>query len=72
MKTTSSLQTIAYAGGSVIVSATKYTSSSLQSIANACKSSGSSLIVKNADELTISSCQSIASANPGLVYFDFT
>lgn len=72
MKTTSNLQAIANAGGSVIVSATKYTTSSLQSIANACKSGGSNLIIRDADKLITSSCQAIASANPGHVYFDFT
>lgn len=72
MKTTLNIQTIANAGGSIIISATKYTPLNLQTIANACKSKGSKLIVKDADKLTTLNCQTIASTNPGNVFFDFT
>ena len=72
MVTTSSLQSIAHSGGSVIVNAGDFTVSSLQSIAHAGQATGAELIIKEASRLTSSSCQSIASANPGHVTFDFT
>lgn len=72
MITASSLQSIASAGGSVIVNADNFTASSLRNIASAGKATGAELIIKDASKLTSSSCQSIASANPGHVIFDFT
>ena len=72
MMTISSLQSIAHSGGSVIVDAGNFTTSSLKSIAYAGQATGAELIIKGASGLTSSSCQSIASANPGHVTFDFT
>lgn len=71
MITSASLQLIASSGGSVIVSATNYTASNLQLIAHSGKAKGANLVIKDANKLTASSCQLIASANPGHVYFDF-
>lgn len=72
MITSLSLQAIASAGGSVIVSAADFTVISLKAIASAGKTNGVELIVKDANKLTSLNCKSIASANPGHVTFDFT
>ena len=72
MMTVLNLQSIASSGGSVIVSAASYSALNLQSIAMTCKAKGVDLVIKEANKLTVLNCQTIASANPGHVTFDFT
>lgn len=69
--TTLNLQSIASAGGSVIVDANNYTVLNLQAIANAGKATGVTLIINNANVLSVLNCQAIAGANPGHVIFNF-
>jgi len=59
-KTTSELQSIAFSGGSLIVDATDYATSSLQSIVYTAKSHGAKVTIKHANKLTTSACKSIA------------
>lgn len=65
------LQSIASAGGSVIVDASNFNVLNLQSIATAGKAKGATLIINNANVLTALNCQAIASSNPGHVIFNF-
>lgn len=73
-KTTSELQSIAFSGGSLIVDATDYAPSSLQSIVYTAKSHGAKVTIKHANKLTTSACKSIAfsGGGQGNVIFDFT
>ena len=66
------LQSIASAGGTVVVSASNFNVVNLQSIATAGVKSGAKLIIKDAIKLNAINCQSIASCHPGYVIFDFT
>lgn len=69
-KTTTDLCSIMRAGGGVSVPSNK-TTTDLCSIARAGKSSGATLIVKNAGQKTTIDLCSIGRANPGNVIFDF-
>ncbi len=68
----SSLRDVISAGGSVVVDAKKYMSSSLKDLALLAKESGCRVYIKNANTLMTSTCIAIAHANPGNVIFDFT
>ena len=68
---TLNLQTVASAGGSVIVDANNFNAIQLQTIAKAGKAKGATLIINNASVLNVFECQAIASNNPGYVIFNF-
>lgn len=73
-KTVLELQSIVFSGGSVIVDATEYSASTLQSIAFTAKTHGAQVTIRKASCLTTSQCKSIAfsGGGHGVVTFDFT
>lgn len=72
--TTSELQALVFAGGSIIIDARNYTSSSIQSIVYSAKTHGAKVTIKHASQLTATQCRSIAfsGGGQGNVTFDFT
>lgn len=72
MYTAFNLESIAKAGGSLVIDAKSYTSLNLQAIAKAGKANGCKLYIKNVSHLTALNLQSIAKENPGHVTFDLT
>lgn len=71
MKTTSSIETIVRAGGSVIIDSSIMTTS-IEKIVRAA-SPTSQIIIKNADKMMVSSIEKIAkAANGKTVIFDLT
>ena len=72
--TTSELQALVFAGGSIIIDAEKVTVTAIQSIVFSAKSHGAKVTIKHASKLTATQCRSIAfsSGGQGNVTFDFT
>ena len=72
--TTSELQALVFAGGSIIIDAAKVNASAIQSIVFSAKSHGAKVTIKNASKLTATQCRSIAfsGGGQGNVTFDFT
>jgi len=67
-----SIQTIINAGGSVIVRSSQYSSTVLQTMATATRRSNSKLTIKVDNNLSSISMQTIATAGQGRVTFDLT
>lgn len=70
--TSTSVQTIINAGGSVIIKSSQYTSSTLQTMANTARGADAKLTIKVDNNLTSTSMQTIARAGQGCVTFDLT
>ena len=72
--TTSELQALVFAGGSIIIDAGDYSVSALQSIVYSAKSHGAKITIKHASKLTATQCRTIAfsGGGQGNVTFDFT
>ena len=72
--TTSELQSLVFAGGSIIIDAGDYSVSALQSIVYSAKSHGAKITIKHASKLTATQCRTIAfsGGGQGNVTFDFT
>ena len=69
-KSSSSLASIARAGGNVTLDASYISSSSAASIARAAKRSGAIVNVVNSSKYSFSAMASVSRANPGKVFFD--
>lgn len=72
--TTSELQALVFAGGSIIIDAGNYTPAAIQSIVFSAKSHGAKVTIRHASKLTATQCRSIAfsGGGQGNVTFDFT
>lgn len=71
MITTSSLQQIVNAGGSLVLNYSDYTSLNLESLARSLHD-GATLTLKVEDRYSVPTLTRIANAKPGQVIFDFT
>lgn len=72
--TSTQLQTLLLAGGSLVVDANIMTALALQTLAFAAKTNKSIIVIKNANKLTSTQCNAIAFAGGGQgnIVFDFS